>query len=167
MLLLDTSTLSSITSAEGLAVNALSMDVATLEHAVPYVPQAGALASTSATTRTMPTTVLPAVGVIAGVGNANVAAERAADGSPRSCRWGFLFLPLFHKFSLREDIYLWRGVTENINIIPIEKLPNPTYLADEIVVDGPQRALVGCGHPSRRRLRLPRYARRRPRKRRA
>ena len=41
VLLLGTSTLSSVTPAEGMAVNALSLDTATLEDAVPSVPQAG------------------------------------------------------------------------------------------------------------------------------
>ena len=41
VLLLDTSTLSSVTSVEGLAVNTLSLDAATLEDAVPSAPQAG------------------------------------------------------------------------------------------------------------------------------
>ena len=41
MLLLDTSTFSSVTPVEGLAVDALSLGAATLEDAVPPVPQAG------------------------------------------------------------------------------------------------------------------------------
>ena len=89
VLLLDTSTLSSVTSVEGLAVNPLSLDAATLEDAVPSVPQAGERGDQD--DASMPTTVLPAVGVIAGVGN--VAAEKAVGGSPRSYPPSHLSLP--------------------------------------------------------------------------